>query len=147
VAASPRPPSWAVEHTEFNADVLGETALPRRVGEKVLTKGMAHAKSAKDAKGVGELDLGFWMFNFSPQLRDTLTRGLRKRYSRPTVAGRVTAFAWRAKVAKPRPGRGADAGRKGRLVIGYWRLEIGDWGLGIGDWRLGIGYWGEDCSR
>ena len=36
-------------------------------------------------------DLGFWMFNFSPQLRDTLTRGLRKRYSRPAVAGHADA--------------------------------------------------------
>jgi len=26
VAASPRPPSWAIEHSEFNAGVLGETA-------------------------------------------------------------------------------------------------------------------------
>jgi len=26
VAASPRPPSWAIGHTEFNAGVLGETA-------------------------------------------------------------------------------------------------------------------------
>ena len=25
-AASPRPPSWAIEHTEFSAGVLGETA-------------------------------------------------------------------------------------------------------------------------
>ena len=25
---------------------------------------------------MGESDLIFWMFNFSPQLRDTLTRGL-----------------------------------------------------------------------
>ena len=24
--------------------------------------------------GMGESDLGFWMLNFSPQLRDTLTR-------------------------------------------------------------------------
>jgi len=32
VAASPRPPSWAIEQTEFNAGVLGETALPRRAG-------------------------------------------------------------------------------------------------------------------
>jgi hypothetical protein len=28
VAASPRPPSWAIEHTEMSAGVLGETALP-----------------------------------------------------------------------------------------------------------------------
>ncbi len=28
MAASPRPPSWAVVHTVFNAGVLGETALP-----------------------------------------------------------------------------------------------------------------------
>jgi len=28
VAASPRPPGWAIGHTEFNAGVLGETALP-----------------------------------------------------------------------------------------------------------------------
>ena len=28
MAASPRPPSWAIGHTEFNAGVLGETALP-----------------------------------------------------------------------------------------------------------------------
>ena len=35
MAASPRPPSWAIEHTEFNAGVLGETALPGRAGEKV----------------------------------------------------------------------------------------------------------------
>ena len=34
------------------------------------------AKAAKVGKGVGELDLGFRMFNFSPQSRDTLTRGL-----------------------------------------------------------------------
>jgi len=27
-AASPRPPSWAIGHTEFSAGVLGETALP-----------------------------------------------------------------------------------------------------------------------
>jgi len=26
VVASPRPPSWAIEHTGFNAGVLGETA-------------------------------------------------------------------------------------------------------------------------
>jgi len=26
VAASPRPPSWAIENTEFNAGVRGETA-------------------------------------------------------------------------------------------------------------------------
>jgi len=35
VAASPRPPSWAIEHTEFNAGVLGETALPRFWSGKV----------------------------------------------------------------------------------------------------------------
>jgi len=35
VAASPRPPSWAIGHTEFNAGVLGETALPRWAGVKV----------------------------------------------------------------------------------------------------------------
>ena len=28
MAASPRPPSWAIGHTEFNAGALGETALP-----------------------------------------------------------------------------------------------------------------------
>ena len=28
MAASPRPPSWGIENTEFNAGVLGETALP-----------------------------------------------------------------------------------------------------------------------
>jgi len=28
-AASPRPPSWAIGHTELSAGVLGETALPR----------------------------------------------------------------------------------------------------------------------
>ena len=50
-------------------------------------------KGRKGRKGVRELDLGFWIFNFSPQLRDTLTRGLRKRYSRSAVAGRVTAVA------------------------------------------------------
>ena len=50
MAASPRPPSWAIEHTEFNAGVLGETALPRRVGEKVLTKGIAtHVPRLRDA--------------------------------------------------------------------------------------------------
>ena len=27
-AASPRPPSWAIGHTELSAGVLGETALP-----------------------------------------------------------------------------------------------------------------------
>ena len=26
MVASPRPPSWAIEHTGFNAGVLGETA-------------------------------------------------------------------------------------------------------------------------
>ena len=30
--ASQRPPSWAVGRTEFNAGVLGETALPRLRG-------------------------------------------------------------------------------------------------------------------
>ena len=29
MAASPRPPSWAIGHTELNAGVLGETALLR----------------------------------------------------------------------------------------------------------------------
>ena len=29
MAASPRPPRWAIGHTELNAGVLGETALPR----------------------------------------------------------------------------------------------------------------------
>ena len=28
MAACPRPPSWAIGRTEFNAGVLGETALP-----------------------------------------------------------------------------------------------------------------------
>ena len=28
MAASPRPPSWAVGRTEFSGGVLGETALP-----------------------------------------------------------------------------------------------------------------------
>ena len=28
MAAPPGPPSWAIEYTEFNAGVLGETALP-----------------------------------------------------------------------------------------------------------------------
>ena len=36
-------------------------------------------KVGKWCWGVGESDLGFRMFNFSPQLRGTLTRGLRKR--------------------------------------------------------------------
>ena len=31
-AASPRPPSWAVGHTELSAGVLGETALPEFCG-------------------------------------------------------------------------------------------------------------------
>ena len=44
-------------------------------------------------RGWGELDLGFWMFNFSPQLRDILTRGCGPDAGR----GRDTftrAFAW-----------------------------------------------------
>ncbi len=40
MAASPRPPSWAIEHSEFNVGDLGDVALPRRVGEKVLRKGL-----------------------------------------------------------------------------------------------------------
>jgi len=54
VVASPRPPSWAIGHTEFNAGVLGETALPRRAGEKVrMWEG-----------GVGVLGNWIWDFGF-----------------------------------------------------------------------------------
>ena len=50
--------------------------MPPRLRD-ALTRGflireeIAHAKVAKGGKGVGT---GFWMFNFSPQLRDTLSR-------------------------------------------------------------------------
>jgi len=58
-----------------------------------LTLGLLTQRPQRSERGIGELDLGFWMFNFSPQLRDALTHGLRKRYSRSAVAGRVTAVA------------------------------------------------------
>ena len=77
MAASPRPPSWAIGHTEFNAGVLGETALPRicfcvprthfraqspdadrgRYGVETLTRataGAGHAYACKWCQGHGE---------------------------------------------------------------------------------------------
>jgi len=53
-------------------------------GKDTLTRGFlltqspdaGRGRAAKVGKGVGELDLGFWMFNFFPQLRDALSRGL-----------------------------------------------------------------------
>ena len=53
-------------------------ALPRGF---LIREEIAHAKVAKGGKGVGT---GFWMYNFSPQLRDTLTRAT-------AVAGRAYA--------------------------------------------------------
>ena len=49
----------------------------------------------KGIKG-GECDLGCWIFNFSPRLRDTLTRGLGKRWLTPSPdksAGQVRGRA------------------------------------------------------
>ena len=61
----------------------------------------------------------FWIGDFSPQLRDTLTREFR-------------ILNWggiaHAKDAKPRRWSGRRRGT--RRKIGYWGLDNGDWGLG-----------------
>ncbi len=79
----------------------------------------------------------------APQLRDTLSRA----FARKGRQGRQGRKALTRAPTGSGQVRGADAGRKGRLVSGDWGLGIGDWLLEIWDWELGIRDWRTDGSR
>ena len=63
MAASPRPPSWAIGHTEFNVGVLGETALPEFRGCGVRVSALRACGTRFRAQRTQRTERGEEIFN------------------------------------------------------------------------------------